>query len=61
MLVPHKYSSLDITKINPTVMNNGANYYLLVPSTYWYRVFKLPTMKVLLDSVVFDGKIRAIA
>jgi hypothetical protein len=60
LLVPYKYSSLDLTTVNPTLMSTGGNSYLTVASKYWYRVYKLPQMKILLDSVIFDGKIRAI-
>lgn len=61
LLCPQKYSSLDLVPINPTLMSNGASYFLTVVSKYWYRIYQLPQMKILLDSVVFDGKIRAIS
>jgi hypothetical protein len=61
LLVPYKYSSLDLVAAQPTLMSNSQNYFLTVVSKYWYRVFKLPQLKILLDSVVFEGKVRAIA
>lgn len=60
LISPYKKSSLDISSALPSLISNGKKYYLTVPSKNWYRVYELPAMKILFDSVVFDGKIRAI-
>jgi len=61
LLTPYKYASLDLLPLPPCLSNNGLKYYLTLPQRHWYRVYELPRMQITLDSVVFDGKVRAVA
>ena len=61
LIVPYKYASLDLSHVPATLMNNNNNQFLTAVSKYWYRVYKLPQLKIMFDSVIFEGKIRALA
>lgn len=55
MIIPEKYSGLDLISIPPIINNN-----LVVANKYSYRIYTLPNLKYVLDGLVFDHKIRAI-
>lgn len=55
MIIPEKYSGLDLSNVKPVVNRN-----LIVANKYSYRIYSLPDLKYILDSIIFDKKIRAI-
>lgn len=55
MIIPYKYCGLDLAPIKPVVNKN-----MIVCNKYSYRVYQLPELKILIDGLTFDKKIRAI-
>lgn len=53
-MLPHKYTALDLSNV-PPAFNKQA---LTLACKYFYRIYNFP--KILLDSVAFHAKIRAI-
>jgi hypothetical protein len=55
MIVPEKYSGLDLSSVKPIINRN-----LIIANKYSYRIYSLPDLKYILDSIIFEKKIRAI-
>ena len=55
MIIPEKFSGLDLTSVKP-IMNQN----LIVANKYNYRIYSIPDLKYILDGIIFNKKIRAI-
>ena len=55
MIKPQKYCGLDLQRVKPVINKN-----LIICNKYSYRVYSLPELKILIDGVTFDKKIRCI-
>ncbi|CAK55821.1 unnamed protein product (macronuclear) [Paramecium tetraurelia] len=54
MIIPEKFSGLDLSSIKP-IMNQN----LIVANKYNYRIYSIPDLKYILDGIIFNQKIRA--